>query len=246
MIANLLQSARRALRRSERCNQLLGRVLPLYRLLAVHRDTQVVIEGYPRSANTFAYVAFAMAQPAPVRIAHHLHSVAQIRRGVRLGIPTIVLIREPREAILSVAIRKEHSDLQWAVDEYLDFYTAMAPLTERVVIADFHEVTGDFGAVIRRLNGRFGSAFTEFEHTDENVAACYKQIDEIEQYHTGGEAVRATHVARPSADRREQKRLLESQLEEDKLKAKVAQAEELYRSLCQPHKFASTGGRAPG
>lgn len=246
MIADLIQSARRALRRSERCNQLLAGVSPLYRFLAVHRDTQVVIEGYPRSANTFAYVAFAMAQPAPVRIAHHLHSVAQIRRGVRLGIPTIVLIREPREAILSVAIRKEHSDLQWAVDEYVDFYTAMTSLTERVVIAEFREVTGDFGAVIRRLNSRFGTAFAEFEHTDESVAACYKEIDEIEQYHTGGAAVRATHVARPSADRQEQKRLLESQLQAGRLTAKVAQAEELYRSLCGPHTFASTESRAPG
>jgi len=245
MIANLLQSARRALRRSERCNHLLGGVLPLYRLLAVHRDTQVVIEGYPRSANTFAYVAFAMAQPAPVRIAHHLHSVAQIRRGVRLGIPTIVLIREPREAILSVAIRKEQSDLQWALDEYLDFYTAMTPLIERVVVADFQEVTGDFGGVIRRLNSRFGTAFAEFQHTDENVAACYKEIDEIEQYHTDGEAVRATHVARPSADRREQKSLLESQLQAGRLTAKVAQAEELYRSLCQAQAFAASESRTP-
>ncbi len=232
MLSDLLQPIRRALRRSERCNQLLSSVSPLYRLLAVRRDTQVVIEGYPRSANTFAYVAFAMAQPAPVRIAHHLHSVAQVRRGVRLGLPTIVLIREPREAILSLAIRREQGDVQWAVDEYVDFYTAMTPLLERVVIADFHEVTNDFGSVIRRLNRRFGTAFEEFMHSDERVAACYQQIDEIERYHAGGE-VRATHVARPSADRNELKRALAEQLQQSRLKLRVARADELYRSLCE-------------
>lgn len=233
MTSDLIQPVRRAVRRSPLCNQLLSKVLPLYRLLAVRSDTQVVIEGYPRSANTFAHVAFTMAQPAPLRIAHHLHSVGQVRRGVRLGIPTIVLIREPREAILSLAIRKELADVAWAVDEYLDFYAAMPPLADKFVLADFHEVTSDFGSVVRRLNRRFSTSFVEFEHTEENVAACYRQIDEIEQYHTGGQEVRATHVARPSADRQEQKRVLADQLEQDRLTQKVAQAEGLYHSLCQ-------------
>ncbi|RMG27959.1 MAG: hypothetical protein D6732_19595, partial [Methanobacteriota archaeon] len=40
--------------------------------------TEIVIEGYPRSANTFAVVAFRLAQNRPVKIAHHLHMEAQI------------------------------------------------------------------------------------------------------------------------------------------------------------------------
>ncbi|HEX6961976.1 MAG TPA: hypothetical protein VF175_08930 [Lacipirellula sp.] len=216
----------------------------MYRLLAVHGDTQVVIEGYPRSANTFAYVAFTMAQPQPLRIAHHLHSVGQVRRGVQLGIPIIVLIREPREAILSLAIRKELTDVEWAVDEYLDFHAAMESLTDRFVLAEFHEVIKDFGAVIRRLNRRFGTTFVEFEHTEENVAACYRQIDEIEQYHAGGQDVRATHVARPSADRQGQKRVLADQLEQTRLKQKIEQAEDLYRTLCQAQAIPVSEGQS--
>jgi hypothetical protein len=229
----IFQTIRRAMRRSAICNQLLSHVLPSYRLLAVHRDTQVVIEGYPRSANTFACVAFAMAQPAPLRIAHHLHSVGQVRRGGQLGIPTILLIREPREAILSLAIRMEHADVQWALDEYLEFHSAMVAMADKFVLADFDEVTSDFGAVVRRLNRRFGANFVEFQHTEENVAACYEQIDQIEQYHTGGKELRATHVARPSADRQARKGILADQLHKIHLNKKVAEAENLYRSLCQ-------------
>lgn len=49
------------------------RLRPQRRDLVVARDTEIVIEGYPRSANTFAVAAFLLAQGRPVKIAHHLH-----------------------------------------------------------------------------------------------------------------------------------------------------------------------------
>jgi hypothetical protein len=45
---------------------------------AVGRETEVVIEGFPRCGNSFAFAAFALAQPHPVHIAHHLHAPAQV------------------------------------------------------------------------------------------------------------------------------------------------------------------------
>ena len=49
--------------------------------------TELVIEAFPRSANTFATVAFQLSQPAPVRVAHHLHAPAQVTeaRGADAG-----------------------------------------------------------------------------------------------------------------------------------------------------------------
>src|SRR5262245_32533170 len=61
----------------------------------VFRDTEAIIEGFPRSANTFAATAFQLAQTKPVRVAHHLHVPSQIIAGARWGIPTIVLVRDP-------------------------------------------------------------------------------------------------------------------------------------------------------
>ena len=58
--------------------------------------TQLVIEGYPRSANTYAVVAFAAVQPERPRIAHHLHVAAQVLAAVDRDIPTMVLIRRPQ------------------------------------------------------------------------------------------------------------------------------------------------------
>jgi hypothetical protein len=229
-----IQPLRRAFRRSAFCNRLFSRILPLYRLVAVNPHTEVVIEGYPRCANTFAVVAFQMAQPNPVRIAHHLHSLAQLRRGVQMGIPTVALIREPNAATLSLAIRKKLADVRWAVDEYIDFYRGVVDLADNVLLADFVEVTDDFGAVIRRMNQRFGTAYAEFQHTEANVAACYEQIDRIEQRDAGG-AVRPTHVARPSTERKAQKQLYAEQLRRAAIQPRIAEAERLYADLCRAH-----------
>ena len=71
---------------------------------AVTPDKLVVIEGFPRSGNSFARRAFIMAQDETfdvTRIAHHLHVPAQVIRAARWRIPTLVLIRRPKDAVLS-------------------------------------------------------------------------------------------------------------------------------------------------
>ena len=46
-------------------------------------DTELVIEGYTRSASTFAVYALQLAQERPVRLAHHLHAPAQLIEAAR-------------------------------------------------------------------------------------------------------------------------------------------------------------------
>src|SRR5437773_3659904 len=64
-------------------------------------DTEIVIEGFPRSATSFAVAAFRLAQDREVVVGHHVHSPAQVIEAVRRGVPAIVLVREPEEAALS-------------------------------------------------------------------------------------------------------------------------------------------------
>ena len=227
----MLQRLRRMTRSCPTC--LVGSrwVLSRYRRLAVGPDTELVIEGYPRCANSFSTLAVLRAQREPIQVAHHLHSVAQVKLGVRRGLPTLVLIREPRDAALSLTIRKELPSVMWALEEYLDFYRGVEPLADRVVMADFTETTADMGAVIRRLNARFGTHFDEFEHTDANVAAVYDELESIEQEASGQGEVRETHVARPSDARRLLKEQLAAQFEQSPARELYAEASELYRRL---------------
>ena len=69
------------------------------------RDSALVIEGFPRSGNTFSVAAFQIANGQDLHVGRHLHGAPHVLRAVRLGLPTVVLIRRPREAVLSYLTR---------------------------------------------------------------------------------------------------------------------------------------------
>jgi hypothetical protein len=142
----------------------------------ISSNTQLVIDGYFRSANTFAVHAFQLVQQKPVRLAHHLHAPAQLITAARLRIPALLLLRNPDGAILSELLY-DNVALPDALDAYTRFYTCLLPYLDNFVIGEFEQVTHDFGTVIRRLNACFGTNFTEFNHTDESVRECFELMN---------------------------------------------------------------------
>jgi hypothetical protein len=142
----------------------------------ISSGTELVIDGYTRCATTFAVYALQLSQPAPVRVAHHLHAPAQLIEAARLGVPALVVIREPQGAILSQLIREPGVALPDALIAYSRFYTCLLPYRHSLVIGEFQQVTHDFGSVVRRINARFGTSFAEFTHTDANLRECLQLI----------------------------------------------------------------------
>jgi hypothetical protein len=166
----------------------------------------IVIEGYPRSANSFAVHAFRVAQDHPVRIAHHLHAPAQLIAAVRAGVPALVLVREPHDAVLEFVIAKGYLSIRQALHGYVRFYTPLLPYRDRIVAGPFREVTSDFGAVIARVNAMFGTRFAEFEHTDENVRSSFAAIEADWATRLPPGETFERKVGRPSATRDRMKR----------------------------------------
>jgi hypothetical protein len=186
--------------------------LPLARLrghgVPFGPETEIVIEGFPRSANSFAVAAFARAQGRKPQIAHHVHAPAQVIAAARNGKPVIVLIRDPEDAVLEYVIKKPAITIRQALRGYVRFYAPLLKYRSRFVTGAFEEVTTDFGAVIRRVNERFGTMFLEFDHTEGNARAS---LDELDRYWRGilgpGERLEVV-VGRPSALRDEMKERL--------------------------------------
>lgn len=225
---------RRFVRRRPIFIRVLSKLLPRYRQYAVRPDSDAVIEGYPRSANTFAVVAFKMSQPKPVNIGRHLHSLGHVYRGLQLAKPTLIVIRNPRDSVLSYAIAQPQLRLESLLREYIDFYEGIERLGDDVVLGEFNEVTNDFGAVIRRLNTRFATDFREFDSTPENVARCNELIDE-EDRRNDGQDVRPMRVARPSAERTAIKRGLSARLDNGPALELLTAAEGVYSRLLGKH-----------
>ena len=216
-----------------------GLYLPICRIrsktcdITVQKDTELVIEGYPRSANTFAVAAFMFAQGRPVKIARHLHAPAQVIAAVRKGIPCIVLIRKPRDAVLSLLVRAPHISAEQALKDYIRFYRSVYPYRDKFVVGRFEEVTTDFSEIIRRVNARFGTNFKLFEHTEENLQKVFQIVEEMDKQDTGLGEVKEVTVARPSAYREKLKKEMEAKLETPKARKLLLEAEEVYRMFIE-------------
>lgn len=166
----------------------------------VGKDTDIVIEGYPRSGTSFAVAAFTVAQPRPVKVAHHHHAPAQIIVAARWSIPALVVMRDPDDAVLSRLIRAPHIRAAQSFADYCRFHNRLRPYRDHFVLATFPSVTTDFGSVVRKINQRFGTAFAEFEHTDQNVERCFRIIEARNRASNQG-ALGERGIARPSASR---------------------------------------------
>jgi hypothetical protein len=142
----------------------------------VHPGTDLLIEAYPRSANSFAVAAFRLAQGRPVDVAHHTHAPGHVKAAVKLGVPALVLIREPEDSVLEFVIVRPELTLRQALRGWVRFYEALVTHRGRFVVGSFRDVTSDFGVVIRRVNDRFGTTFNEFEHTEQNVDEVFRQM----------------------------------------------------------------------
>jgi hypothetical protein len=201
----------------------------------LERDTEIVIEAYPRCGNTFAHVAFKFAQTKPVNIAHHTHAAAQVIAGAKQKIPTLVIIRPPEDAICSYLVGGFDPGLtvKQALREYISFYSLIIPFSSAFVVATFEELTQDFGAIIKRINQTYQTSFDEFEHTEANVKKCFDLIDR--GYETIFGQLSNKTVSRPATERAKVKNQLQEQFNlpsNAKLKAK---AEQIYQQIYQKH-----------
>lgn len=145
--------------------------------LTVTNDTEIVIEGYPRSANSFSVNAFKQAQQRPVKIAHHHHAQAQVIKGVRHRIPVCVLIRNPADAVRSLLVLAPKISIPYAILKYLRFYHDVYPYREGFVVGPFEEVINSFDITIQRINERFGTAFDSFEHNEEALSGVFGAME---------------------------------------------------------------------
>src|SRR3954447_7440731 len=165
------------------------RVRPEKSATLARRDTAIVIEGFLRSGNTFSVAAFQIANGPQLHVGRHLHGAPHVLRAVRLGLPTLVLIRQPRDAVLSYLIRRNTLTPHDAVLEYLDFYRTAWPARDGFVVGPFDRVTKDFGGLIDEVSARFGTSFRRFEPTPENEAEAFALVEEMNRLESGGEVV---------------------------------------------------------
>ncbi len=197
--------------------------------------TELILDGYPRSANAYAEWAFRYANGEDVRMAVRLHSPRAVRFGAERGIPTIVLIRAPRDAVASWLQYKPGLRAERAFRRYAAYYDQVYPLRDRVVVAEFDEVVADFGVTVARCNERFGTSFVPYPGGVVAESWVRARIENAWAYDETGEP--AEHrVPRPSTDRHAAAHLLEGAGDDPAVAAAMRAADRAW------HRFAVDRG----
>lgn len=192
-------------------------------------STNIVIEGFPRSGNSFSVRAFTNTQDRKVSVAHHLHSWGNLYYAKKHSIPGLVLIRKPGDVIVSLAVHAIEQKavpagidpkdlLLWNCRYYLAFYSRVECHLSYFCVATFEQVTSNFGAVIENLNKHYKCDFSTFDHNDDNVR---------EVFEGGGE-----HLS-PSGVRNKRKEMFAEALHDSDVMAMLAKAEKLYARIVE-------------
>jgi hypothetical protein len=155
----------------------------LHRLRGVPRSGNLVdpasdlcIEAPSGSGTSFFVNGFLMINSG-VRLSHHHHVAAQLKRSVALRVPTAVILRDPIDCVVSRSYQAP-----WLVGpvfaQWIRFFTTAEALAPSLQLLAFGGVTGDPGAAVERINRRFTRSFESgfpepsrvFGHMDEPYA----------------------------------------------------------------------------
>jgi hypothetical protein len=209
----------------------------------VRKSTDVVIEGFWRCGNHFATYAFMVAQGGHADVAHHFHAPAQLMLATRWGVPAVLLIREPIEAVASTTVYLQKQEPRPFLTFYNTFHMALGAYVSRLVVSDFPVTVGDFGAVIDAVNAKFGRDFKTFDGTPEQLAEVDRLIREEHEQNMGAVA---TTLPLPSATKSKLKESVLERIHEPECAKLLAKAQDLYASL-KVHSIAARryAGSAP-
>ena len=176
----------------------------------VSKDTNLLIDGFPRSGQTYLYSIVHNSLKHPIKIARHRHEPLQISLAVSLKIPVIIIIRNPIDSIASF-ITREKVSYRYAIHLYKNYYNHLHLYSRCLNFLEFERFITDPIKSILRFKYILPLRHNLEQESNEIIENAKRYVEELEKLDSEGE-VRATHVALPSQGRqnhlREVKKIL--------------------------------------
>jgi len=147
--------------------------------LTPNEKTELVIEGYPRSGNTFFVTALKYTQKRKLNLAHHLHNIAQIKHGLENKIPVVILLREPKEAVKSLILRENYQNQTLLLKNYFFFYKFVKKNKKQILIFKFETIIKNFDKCIKKINKTFNMNYAIKKLNNNDIKKIFIEIDKI-------------------------------------------------------------------
>lgn len=194
----------------------------------VKKNSDIVIEGFVRSSNTYFETNFRLSNPS-LKIAHHNHQISQLYFANKFNKTIVFLIREPIDSIISAYIywaKSTHPNK--ILNEWIKYHRNVINLNLNINVYSFLQVTTDYNSVITDLNKKTNSNFLLADDDILQKKTFNKIKENLKDIERG-----MTHIASiPSNDRNIEKQKIKNQiLKDSKSLALLKEANEIYDKL---------------
>jgi hypothetical protein len=212
----------------------------------------VLVEGYPRSSNTYTRYMFLVSQKhliphgntsvnipssSGIRLKGH-HNNGVVIQAVRHRKPICFLIRRPDAAIVSWHIAYhtafeevpgDNQTLEERLDYYIYYHKAILPYKKSIYIANFDRTTTDFKSVVAGLIEYYGIELSLDFDNEVTDREAKKLIHLFNTTSSGKVNTQALHL--PSESRADENLRLTEELNSSKYSIKLAEAWRLYQEF---------------
>lgn len=192
------------------------------------KNTDIVIDGFPRSGNTYATYAFIVAQKKNLIVANHIHKKSQFLLAEKYGIPAILLIRQPVETISSLMIRQPKYDPAVLFEGYYFFYNSLK-ISNAFILAPFDKLIDNYGQIIQKVNDKFGTTFDLYQKSIENEEKVKRIVQTQDELKNAKDYDQ--RVAYPNAERKKMKKDILDTLKNSFYAEKLQKCNEIYEYL---------------
>jgi len=152
----------------------------------------------------------------------------QIKRAVQYSIPILILIRDPKDVAVSLIIRNPESTLLSILNSYIQYYTAIFPYKDKLVIVDFKDLIDDLASVIKSINHKFDTSFRESSPTKDDQDVIFAKISELSKVYVNGEKTKAAY---PSSEKKALKDYWKTKINDPCLAPVLSTAYSVYKDI---------------
>ncbi|MGB8698760.1 MAG: hypothetical protein WCD18_05025 [Thermosynechococcaceae cyanobacterium] len=189
----------------------------------VYPNTDICIEGFPRSGNSFVHQAFQLFNPK-AKVAHHIHVPMQVMKAIQYSIPAVVIIRNPLHATGSSLLSHPHLDSDLILKNYINFYKKLMPFRSQFFSVSFEDATQNFPNLVMSVNQIYRTEFLCDAMTDSNIKKIFMKIEE--QHETNHQPQHM--IALPTKEKEELKDGIYKKIKQSYF---ISNAEEIYKEF---------------
>lgn len=174
----------------------------------LNHQYDIMMDGYPRSANTYLLRMFQATQGDRLVIRSHNHAPPYLIEAVRAAKPVCLTLRDPRECVLSWVVISGRS-VRAGLVYYVNFHRMLLPYLPSMVVSPFEVTSNDCKQVFSCLAARFGCDLNlDFDESEVRKKVTGEMAGE-----TRSDALVERGPSLPSIQREEIKRRLADDLQ---------------------------------